>query len=529
MQGTSISHPTVDGATHAAGQPGRRVVDAPTRMFHWLFALSFAGAYASGDSEHWRALHVTLGYTMAALLAFRLLYGLVGPRHARLGLLWRRLGGAPQWLRSLTLSRWLSASHWRQGQNLLMALAVAALLGLVLPLALSGYATYNEWDDAFGGEWFEALHEFFANAVLLLVMLHLGLIAVTSLLRRRNQAQPMITGRIAGRGPDLAKRDHRWLAVLLLIAALGFGAWQWQQSPRGLVPAKAWSTGAADHHRHHDDDRSADACVGRIAGPWPRHHQVGRRRRCDLRRRPGAPAGHGLMRQRLDRFVLLVPASGADKRASQRCQPRRNARRTTARGARTACSAPATPWRRPGAVPGAQSSAATAPAGVAAGPHRPAPSVQHEHAGVVGMTQQQRAHALLPQRLEQAQLLVGDGTGQAARHQRRQSRIGRHALEASRQIDERRAVQSREADLPGDVRGEEQPLPTIETPTDAFEAGVLGGAGEQADDVGNDAVHAVQPFAAQLHEHAPAFGQLVRIQRRQRRAREQEGRSHRRA
>src|SRR5690349_2050321 len=54
---------------------GRRVTDAPTRMFHWLFALSFAGGWLTAESEHWRALHVTLGYTMAGLLGFRLVYG----------------------------------------------------------------------------------------------------------------------------------------------------------------------------------------------------------------------------------------------------------------------------------------------------------------------------------------------------------------------------------------------------------------------------------------------------------------------
>ena len=61
------------------------------RMFHWLFALCFIGAYASADGERWRMLHVTLGYTLVGLLAFRLVYGLVGPRQARLSLLWRTL------------------------------------------------------------------------------------------------------------------------------------------------------------------------------------------------------------------------------------------------------------------------------------------------------------------------------------------------------------------------------------------------------------------------------------------------------
>ena len=40
---------------------GRLVTDAPMRMFHWLFALSFVGAYISADSEHWRLVHVVLG------------------------------------------------------------------------------------------------------------------------------------------------------------------------------------------------------------------------------------------------------------------------------------------------------------------------------------------------------------------------------------------------------------------------------------------------------------------------------------
>ncbi|MDP3835815.1 MAG: cytochrome b/b6 domain-containing protein, partial [Hydrogenophaga sp.] len=51
--------------------PTRLVIDAPTRMFHWLFALSFVGAYRTADGERWRLLHVTLGYTLAGLLAFR--------------------------------------------------------------------------------------------------------------------------------------------------------------------------------------------------------------------------------------------------------------------------------------------------------------------------------------------------------------------------------------------------------------------------------------------------------------------------
>ncbi len=228
--------PSFDTRAHTgttAPAPRRLVTDAPTLMFHWLFALSFAGAYLTAESEHWRLLHVTLGYSFAGLLVFRLLYGLLGPRQAGLGLLWRKLGAAPAWLRSLRAG---GAVNWRQGQNLAMALAVVLMLALVVPLTLSGYATYQEWGDAFGGDWLEETHEFFANAFLIVVFAHLGLIALLSLLRRQNQALPMLTGRVPGSGPSPVRHNHAWLAALLLLAVLAFGAWQWVDSPRGLVP-----------------------------------------------------------------------------------------------------------------------------------------------------------------------------------------------------------------------------------------------------------------------------------------------------
>jgi len=256
------------GAAQAAPSPAktspaktRRVVDAPTRTFHALFALSFFGAYLTAESERWRALHVTLGYTMAGLLAFRVLYGLAplcGPRHAGLGLLWRKLGGLRAWLRTLgsAVARGrFTELPWRQGQNLLMALAVFTLLVLALPLTLSGYGTYAEW---FGGEALEEVHEFFGNAMLAVVLAHLALVLGLSLARRRNVAMPMLTGRIEGTGPDLVRRNSAWLAALLLSAVLAFGAWQWTQSPNGLLPARA-SAGAQDGQRDAGAGRDHDS------------------------------------------------------------------------------------------------------------------------------------------------------------------------------------------------------------------------------------------------------------------------------
>lgn len=243
MHNSPTLHPAATVPARPAQRAGRLVVDAPTRMFHWLFALSFLGAYLSAEGERWRALHVTLGYAMAGLLAFRVLYGLFGPRQAGLGLMWRKLAGAPAWLNSVRQSRSFATIHWRQGQNLLMALAVVALLLLVAPLTLSGYATYQEWGDAIGGvlggDALAEVHEFFGEALLAVVLGHLGLVAGLSLLRRKNHVMPMLTGRVEGPGPDLVKRRYTGLATLLLCAVLAFAAWEWHQSPSGLLPVAA--------------------------------------------------------------------------------------------------------------------------------------------------------------------------------------------------------------------------------------------------------------------------------------------------
>ena len=227
----SVSLGATTPATPVSAPPTRRVIDAPTRVFHWLFALSFLGAYLSAEGERWRMLHVTLGYTMAGLLAFRVVYGLVGPRQVRLSALGSKLSGGTAWLRGVWRAPTPGSVNWRQGQNLLMALAVVALMVAVVPVTLTGYASFNEW----GGDLLGELHETVGEAFLWLVLAHLGALAVFSLWRRTNLTTPMLTGRTPGRGPDLVKHNHAWLAVLLALAVVAYIAWEWSQAPRGLV------------------------------------------------------------------------------------------------------------------------------------------------------------------------------------------------------------------------------------------------------------------------------------------------------
>ena len=64
-------------------KPRILVWDLPVRLFHWMLAISFAGAWLTAESERWRDVHVLLGYTAGVLVVLRIIWGLVGTRHAR--------------------------------------------------------------------------------------------------------------------------------------------------------------------------------------------------------------------------------------------------------------------------------------------------------------------------------------------------------------------------------------------------------------------------------------------------------------
>lgn len=199
----------------------RKVVDAATRTYHWLFAASFVGAYISADSEKFRLLHVTLGYTMIGLLAFRLLWGIFGPRQMRLSAMFRKLQGFRTLVEAFRSGQWMQTTQLKQSANLMMTSIIVLLLLSVIPLTLSGYAVYNE----LAGGWLEDVHEFFGEFMLFLVLTHLVMIALVSLLRRSNLAKSMITGYVAGTGPDLIKSDYKVVAAILLMGVTIWMTW----------------------------------------------------------------------------------------------------------------------------------------------------------------------------------------------------------------------------------------------------------------------------------------------------------------
>lgn len=208
---------------------GIRVWDAMVRLFHWSLVLTFFISYFTGDEEN--LLHIYTGYAVLGLIVFRLLWGIIGSRHARFSdflyspkkvieYIKGLLSGKPQhYVGHNPAAGWMVIA-------LLISLFVASISGLKVyaveegkgPLAglttefsLISSANADDDDDdkehdehgyndekggeKEGDEFWEELHEVSANLTLLLIFLHVAGVIVSSKLHKENLVKAMITGR----------------------------------------------------------------------------------------------------------------------------------------------------------------------------------------------------------------------------------------------------------------------------------------------------------------------------------------------
>ena len=167
------------------------VYDLPTRLFHWLFAGFFITAFAISnlvDDESVRfSLHMLAGLGMVFVVVLRLIWSFVGTQHARL----TDLALNPAQLIAYFMGMFSGGSRRWIGHNPASSWAAVAMVGLALGQGITGYlmATGGENDSI------KEVHELMANAFLVVVLLHLGGIALHVLRHRDRLQTSMVTGR----------------------------------------------------------------------------------------------------------------------------------------------------------------------------------------------------------------------------------------------------------------------------------------------------------------------------------------------
>lgn len=208
-----------------------RVWDPLIRLFHWSLVVTFFISYFTGDEEN--LLHIYTGYAVLGLVVFRLLWGIIGSKHARFSDFFYSPTKVVEYIKGLFSGK---PQHYL-GHNpaagwmviaLLISLFVTTISGLQVyavedgkgPLAgvsseFSLISTANADDDekehgehAYsdekgeenggekeGGKFWVELHEVSANFTLLLIFFHISGVIVSSKLHKENLVKAMITGR----------------------------------------------------------------------------------------------------------------------------------------------------------------------------------------------------------------------------------------------------------------------------------------------------------------------------------------------
>jgi len=194
----SLKNKRIDNTFHSCKET--YVWDIVVRTFHWLLVIFFIVAYISED--HFLTIHSWAGYSIALLLAIRIIWGFIGTRHARFTDFIFPKKSIIQFLKdtfSLRAKRYLG--HNPAGAVMVFALifsiSITICCGLILfgieegrgPLATILSGTSHLW-----GEIFEALHEFFAHATLFLIATHVFGVLVESLINNENLTASMING-----------------------------------------------------------------------------------------------------------------------------------------------------------------------------------------------------------------------------------------------------------------------------------------------------------------------------------------------
>jgi cytochrome b len=164
-----------------------RVWDPFVRIFHWSLVGLFVLAFATGDETEW--LHLTAGYAIAGLILLRIIWGFVGPRHARFGDFVRTPREVTAYVHTairLRTPRYL-------GHNPAGGVMIIALLTMLIGISATGFMMTT---DAFwGAQWVEDLHKGLVYATLGLIALHVAGVVFASIEHGENLVKAMVTGR----------------------------------------------------------------------------------------------------------------------------------------------------------------------------------------------------------------------------------------------------------------------------------------------------------------------------------------------
>ena len=175
-----------------------KVWDLPTRIFHWSIALLVLASWYT-NRRNWMELHFLSGYTMLAMLAFRLVWGFLGSETSRFVKFLKSPVEALRHLRHM----FIREPDTEIGHNAAGGWMVLVLLALLLVQVVTGLCSNDDvmvegplakyvgkhWSDRLG--W---VHSINFTLIEFAILAHVIAVLAYWLFKRQDLLRPMITG-----------------------------------------------------------------------------------------------------------------------------------------------------------------------------------------------------------------------------------------------------------------------------------------------------------------------------------------------
>ena len=217
----------------------RLVWDLPLRLFHWLLVASMVASYITAKFIDDRQWHFYVGYWTLGLLIFRILWGFLGPRHARFTNFVRSPSAIWLYFKGL-LQKGSSPSI---GHNPVGGLMVLVMLVLMTIQAVTGLFTtdaviwagpYNPAVSESTASLLSTVHYWNFNFILAAVGLHVAAIVFYAFYKNQNLVVPMLHGH----KPAVLVPEHEAIrssqllkALVVSLIAAGFVYWLLAHAP----------------------------------------------------------------------------------------------------------------------------------------------------------------------------------------------------------------------------------------------------------------------------------------------------------
>lgn len=197
------------------------VYDLPLRIFHWLFSalfvLSFLIAKTVDDESPAFSYHMLAGILLGFIVCLRMAWGFWGTKHSRFASFALHPSALIKYFAGMFSG---NQARWA-GHNPASSWAAITMFGLAIALAITGLFMANGQKEEF-----EDLHELFANAFLVVALLHIAGLILHALRHQDRIALSMIDGAKSGVQPEAAIGSPRsGIGILFLALTLTFASY----------------------------------------------------------------------------------------------------------------------------------------------------------------------------------------------------------------------------------------------------------------------------------------------------------------